>query len=190
MKITKIECQSCGANIRLDDDFKNVFFCPYCGSKYHYDDGTIRFEITENKNIRIHKRIQNDAEILKQKNKSKEWEYKELRIGLTVIGILVGLLVIMALVSVISGNIKESKEKMAGNISAGSSSNLVGKDYETVIAQLKAAGFNNIEEIDLEDYGIFVWNNGKVAEVSIGGKTSFGNSDYFSPDSVVVVSYH
>ena len=68
-----------------------------------------------------------------------------------------------------------------GKISAGSYIELIGKDYKSVEAHLKAAGFTNIELIDLNDSGIMFWNNGKVETITIGGNTK---------DIKIIISYH
>ena len=77
-----------------------------------------------------------------------------------------------------------------GKISAGSYIELIGKDYKSVEAHLKAAGFTNIELIELNDSGIMFWNNGKVETISIGGNTSFDTTSYFTKDIKIIISYH
>lgn len=58
-----------------------------------------------------------------------------------------------------------------GKISAGYYRDLIGDDYESVEAHFIAAGFKNIELIDLDDSGIAFWNEGKVESISVGGDT-------------------
>ena len=67
---------------------------------------------------------------------------------------------------------------------------MIGQSYETVVAHFEAAGFTDIELIDLNDSGIAFWNNGKVEMISVGGDTDFETIDWFSPDTKVVISYH
>ena len=67
---------------------------------------------------------------------------------------------------------------------------MVGEDYKTVEAHFESAGFTNIELIDLNDSGVTFWNNEKVESISVGGNTRFNSSDYFQPDTKVVISYH
>lgn len=74
-------------------------------------------------------------------------------------------------------HINERSAEKQGKISAGYSSDLVGEDYEVVEAHLRAAGFTNIELIDLDDAGILFWRDGKVAMISIGGVTDFDSTD-------------
>jgi hypothetical protein len=86
-------------------------------------------------------------------------------------------------------DIKAGNEN-SGNISAGYYRDLVGEDYKTVEAHFRAAGFTNIELIDLNDSGIAFWNEGKVETISVGGDTSFDSLDFFDPNTKVVISYH
>ena len=51
-------------------------------------------------------------------------------------------------------------------------------------------GFENIETIDLDDAGWFKNKKDTVKMVSIGGKTNFSSSDYFSKTDQVIISYH
>ena len=74
-------------------------------------------------------------------------------------------------------------------VCAGSYQDYIEKDYKGVVALFEAAGFTNIQAIDLHDAGIRFWDNGEVVSVSIGGDTYFERSDYFSPDVKVVISY-
>lgn len=79
-----------------------------------------------------------------------------------------------------------------GKISAGDSEEYLGEDYKAVEAHLKAAGFTNIEIVDLDKPGFAGWDDGKVESISINGDTDFndGNYDYFYPDDKVVISHY
>ena len=50
MKLTSMRCPSCGAEIQIPEG-KPFFFCTFCGTQIHVEDGTIRVEITKNVNI-------------------------------------------------------------------------------------------------------------------------------------------
>lgn len=86
--------------------------------------------------------------------------------------------------------IDEKIAKNEGKISAGCYRELVGEDYKTVKAHFKAAGFTNIDLIDLDDSGLMFWNDGKVETISVGGDMDFDSLDWFEPDVKVIISYH
>ena len=86
--------------------------------------------------------------------------------------------------------IEQNQAEREGKISAGYYEDWIDQDYQTVVAHLEAAGFTNIEVIDLDDYGLAFWNDGKVEMISVGGNTSFSSSDYFYPDTKVVITHH
>ena len=67
---------------------------------------------------------------------------------------------------------------------------MIGEDYKVVVAHFEAAGFTNIELIDLDVSGTAFWKSEKVEMISIGGNTDFETTDWFSPDTKVVISYH
>ena len=74
MKETVLKCPSCGSDITADIDSRSYVFCNYCGAKIHIDNK--EKEYTFNYNIHVdkntHKRITDDAEIIKARNKDKE----------------------------------------------------------------------------------------------------------------------
>ena len=108
-----------------------------------------------------------------------------------VVLIITFLISILTLVIIWGGlQINKIVAEKEGKISAGSYIELIGKDYKSVEAHLKAAGFTNIELIDLNDSGIMFWNNGKVETISIGGNTSFDTTSYFTKDIKIIISYH
>lgn len=176
-------CHACGASI-------NGRFCSYCGTQVPNNDKTI----TLNKNININKQVDinknykytDEAKVLKEKNKANE--YKALTICV------IALLLFISFLFIMLANLPESNndeiEQSLGKISAGYYNDLIGKDFRTVEAHFKSAGFTNIELIDLDDSGLAFWNDGKVVSISVGGKTSFNESDWFYPDTKVVISYH
>ena len=45
-----MKCPSCGADIQIPEG-KSLFFCTFCGTQIHVEDGTIHVEITKNVNI-------------------------------------------------------------------------------------------------------------------------------------------
>jgi hypothetical protein len=104
--------------------------------------------------------------------------------------ILACILFLIPICVLIGMEINKTVAEHQGKISAGYYGDLVGQDYQFVEAHFRSAGFTNIELIDLNDSGIAFWNDQKVAQISIGGVTNFDSSDYFDPDTPVVISYH
>jgi hypothetical protein len=71
------------------------------------------------------------------------------------------------------------------------SSNYIGSDYSTVIAELQAAGFSNVQTAVLDDL-IMGWltKDGEVESVKVGGKTTFRAGSRYTPNVPIVVTYH
>ena len=198
MKLQKLICPNCGGMLEMKvADNSDHIFCPYCGQQFFVDDGkktyTINQNININKNINkhinvdkmIHNRYTNDADVINAQNK-----WKEYKLSVFIPVIVVPLLIALMLLPILISNWSEKAAIKDGKICAGYYKDLLDKDYQTVEAHLEAAGFTNIELIDLEDSGLAFWTDGKVDTISIGGDTTFDSTDYFDPDTKVVISYH
>ena len=183
MKVKKFACPYCNAGIEADTSGREFVFCNYCGQKILLDDE--KREVTINKNINnnktIQKRYTDDAEVIKARN-----EEKENKRGWIFIIICLSILLGMPYIFEIDKKIAKNE----GKISAGCYRELVGEDYKTVKAHFKAAGFTNIDLIDLDDSGLMFWNDGKVETISVGGDMDFDSLDWFEPDVKVIISYH
>lgn len=188
MKIHKLNCPNCNGilDMKIDDNTYYIF-CPYCGQQFMVDDEKKEYTINKNINIskNIHKRYTDDAEVIKAINKDKEDKRIYLML-LVCFAILIGIAVIPSWIM----NMNEKRAVSEGKISAGFYRDLIGEDYKTVEAHFDAAGFTNIELIDLDDAGLAIWKNGKVETISVGGDTNFDSTDFFEPDTKVVISYH
>lgn len=184
MKLYKLSCPNCNGNLDMEvkDDTHSIF-CPYCGQNFHLDDDNKEYIININKNIK--KNYTNEAELLKAKIKEKEDKRSWIALG-----VIFAFLIIIISVPNLIFYFQEQIAINDGKICAGSYSDLVGEDYKTVEAHFESAGFTNIELIDLNDSGVTFWNNEKVESISVGGNTRFNSSDYFEPDTKVVISYH
>lgn len=187
MKLQKFDCPYCGGSVDVDMNGRNFVFCSYCGQKLLLDDDKIDIRITKNININkaYHKIFTDDAKVIREKNKDKQHKREWV---LIVVLFLVGLMVPLGML--VKFEIEEKIAKSEGKISAGYYDDLVGEDYKTVKAHFEAAGFTNIELIDLDDAGIMFWDEGKVKTISVGGDTDFDSTDWFEPDVKVVISYH
>ena len=64
------------------------------------------------------------------------------------------------------------------------------QNYRTVLEQLKALGFTDIELIDLNDGGLFNYREDLVKSVSIGGNSNFLPTDWFYTTDKVIISYY
>ena len=187
MKTKRLKCPYCDAAIEADISGRTSVFCSYCGQQVQLDDE--KQEFTYNKNINItktsHKRYTDDAEVIKETNRGKEDKRSWIAFSV-ILAIFFGMPLIWSCVDAI----KTSAAKNEGKVNAGYYENLLGEDYKTVEAHFKAAGFTNIELIDLDDSGIAFWSDGKVKNISVGGDTSFDSGDWFDPNTTVVISYH
>ena len=182
MKLITLKCPDCGATFDIKEDRK-ICFCSYCGGKMILDNEEQKLSISKNINITNHNI--NDADIIKAKNDEKENKRGWIALifcAIIAFGIPFGMLA--------KFEIQERIAHKEGKVSVGYYRDLKGKDYQTVVAHFEAAGFNNIQVIDLNDYGILTWQDGKVIEVSVAGNNSFEDTDYFSVDSKVVISHH
>lgn len=194
MRIKPIKCPSCGAPLDIKRG-ADTCECLSCGCMFAIDNG--KLEYTYNKNIYIRndtsytERYIEDAEVIRarteEKEKKRDWIF------------LVSFFLVMSLIATlcfvwahILGKNEEKKiedAKNSGMICAGYYEDYLEKDYKGVVAQFEAAGFTNIQTIDLHDAGIRFWDNGEVVSVSVDGDTQFSRSDYFSPDTKVVISH-
>ena len=181
-----VKCSACGANIEVEDG-REFCFCSYCGSKITLESKKKETVITKNININknVHKRYTNDAEVIKAKNADRE----DRRFWIGMLAMLVVSVSMLALPLLVP-KIIDSSARSEGKISAGNCEDLIGEDYTVVEAHFVAAGFTNIELIDLDDSGIAFWTEGEVKSISVGGDMDFDSYDYFYPDTKVVISYH
>ena len=187
MKAKKINCPYCDATIDSNIQGRSSVFCSYCGQLIYLDDE--KREFTYNKNININKTNHNiytdEADVIRAKTEAG----KDRRDLISFAAIMGALLLIAVLCFSVPALVKAGN-KNSGKISAGYYQDLVGEDYKTVEAHFQAAGFKNIELIDLDDSGIAFWNDGKVKTISVGGNTSFESLDFFDPETKVIISYH
>ena len=187
MKAKTLKCPSCGAAIDVDIQGRDSVFCSYCGQQIQLDNEKREFTYNKNVNVTktIHKRYTDDADVIRAKNEASNdsRDFKQLLIFFG-IGFLIPALILGGLF------LNKTISQAQGKISAGYYKDLIGEDYKTVEAHFKAAGFTNIELIDLDDSGVAFWNDGKVTTISVGGDTDFESIDWFAPDTKVVISYH
>ena len=184
MNLRVLKCPECKANLEIEDGL-HTCFCKYCGCQIILDEE--KQEYTINKNININKTVRHtdDAEIIRAENEARESSR-----GFKQFLIIWGLLIAFIIIGVVGFKIHGAMAQRDGKINAGYYKDLIGKDYETVEAHFEAAGFTDIQLIDLDDSGISFWTDGNVDTISIGGDTDFESTDWFYPDTKVVISYH
>ena len=144
MKLKKLTCPYCNGvlDIEVAEGTTSVF-CPYCGQKFFLDD-----ENTINKNINInktiHKRYTDDADVIRAKNEASKdsRDFKQLLI-------LMGIMFLFPVLIFSGLFLNKAINQGQGKISAGYYRDLIGKNYQTVEAHFEAAGFTNIELVDL-----------------------------------------
>lgn len=187
MKVKVLKCPECGANIEFEED-RNFCFCSYCGCKIVIDDENKK-NVTKNinitKNINKTNRYINETDVIRAKS-----EIDKDRQNFKQFLILWGILLLMPIGIFLGLFLNKTIAQHEGKISAGYYVDLVGENYEFVKAHFEAAGFTNVELIDLDDAGVTFWKDGKVATISVGGNTSFESTDWFYPDTKIIISYH
>ena len=189
MKMTKAQCPYCGSPIDSDLTDRNYIFCSYCGSKVFIDNDTkninIKKDIHINKCVNVSEHYVDDAVFLKAQNEEKENKR-------TWIFLMIALVCLLLFIfgNTVKNHMNEQDALETGKIAAGFYRDYLDKDCHAVEEHLKAAGFTNIKFVDLNDSGLRFWKNEKVESVSIAGNTTFDSYHYFSPDSIVIISYH
>ena len=185
MKMRALKCPECNANLEIEDNLE-FCFCKYCGCQIFVDDEKQEHTINKNININksIHERYTDDADVIRAKTEAGEGN-REFKQALIVWGIIIALFVAI----ILGFQIHKVTAQRAGKVKAGYYEDLIGKDYEIVKAHFEAAGFTNIQLIDLDNSGIAFWTNGRVVAISVGGDTEFESTDWFYPDTKVVISY-
>lgn len=186
MRTSAIKCPSCGSILNVDVNGREFVFCNYCGEQIHLDTGNRTININQNisKSIRIEKNIHtrhtDDAKIIKEKVKDRE---NKRGFILLLVAVLLPFAIVLCM------KIHGSVSKSQGKIQGGFYRDYLNQQYDVVEKQLQAAGFTNIEIIDLNDPGIFGTHRGKVQSVSIAGKSSFDSYNWFDPDDKVIISH-
>ena len=196
MKLKKLSCPSCGANINMEMGDNKTVFCPFCGNQFAVDNE----ESVQTKNLNIHARFTNDAEVMKEIKEDRENErrHKDSKRIYLFSGLmfLLAFAIFFGMFGMLSCDEQKRHENERQAIDAGmikigrSSSSFEGMKYQAAVSELELAGYTNISTIDLDDAGLFKNKKDTIERVAINGKTSFSSDDYFSPDAQIVISYH
>lgn len=64
------------------------------------------------------------------------------------------------------------------------------KSFNLLESELRSMGFTNIQCMNLHDLSMLKIKEGKVAYVSVKGKTIESSSEWFSPNEPIIIAYH
>lgn len=201
MKLIKLQCPNCNSPLEAESG-RGMMFCQYCGTKIMLDDGSRNININKNVNKTINQNInQRIDKTVRHIDEARLTEFKTKRnFTLLKYGGIALVVVIIVIVSAIQGffSDREKKKQAEEGIAKGyiavaeAEYSMEGDNYQTVLKQLEANGFINIETIDLDDADEkeFRKGDGDVESVSIAGNSSFQKGDYFDPNAKIIISYH
>jgi len=207
-------CTQCCAHLERDPESEN-FICGYCGTKFHFEKeansyniqsasvehvnsvniikkGTVESVLSfvenqqktkaeeERRRKEEQRRIEEEESKKKYAFLRKNWPW------FVMIGIPI-FCFIMAFALQASSK-SETADGIRVNIS---SDDLKGENYEDVIANLKSAGFTNIQTKVMQDL-ITGWltKDGEVEQVEIDGKKDFSSDSRYKSDVEIIVTYH
>lgn len=218
VKFTTVKCPECGASLQMEEG-RNKMFCSYCGAQViltneneyvyrHIDEAGIKQAETD-RMVELKK-----LEILEKKRE----EAAKIKVIKIIISIVLGAVAIIFITKGYGGN--EPGYAMPGLICAmillymwlgsignrdndidiedkiyipSGANNFKNKNYQTVEAEFRSAGFSNIQCVSLQNLTTGLLKKPNMVEsVSINGKDikDFNNRAKVSPNAVVVISYH
>lgn len=217
VKFTSVKCPECGAGLPIEEG-RQLMFCSYCGVKilmtneneYIYrtiDEAGIKKAEADHE-VRI-----KQMEIIAKKNFAKE-KFKRFKVIMTVIlgvvcllsiaigyssngslsALMVGMVSGIILFSMWINNIENGDDDInySDKIRVPSSiSNYENKNYASIEAMFKSAGFTNVRCVPLNDLITGLLKKpGIVESITINGHSITSGGKKFSPDASVVISYH
>lgn len=207
MKLVSIRCPNCHANINTEIGVRSTFFCPYCGSRVYVDDEVQRIEVNVNHTYRkidearIHEsqaqirksEVKRDIELkrLEFKEKQERREHQEYKTMWVILLTIVLLPLLFLGIMAVGEDIIEKQSIAEGKVQIGTNwEDFQGQNYKTVVNELKARGFTNIETHDLDDAGWMKSEENTIKSVSVNGKTQFNRNDYFNLTDKIIITYH
>lgn len=215
VKLVSVKCPQCGASLDIDEG-RNHVFCSYCGTKIlvdndneyiyrHIDEASIKQ--TEAETMLRLKEMELQEKEDERKRKSQRTAYI-IAAAVAIFGILLeaiadgfeGMLAIMiglniALFTFISNS--QKKKSKIGTISPNEirisekMEHYKEKDYNSIVGLFRAAGFENVYAVPLNDLNVFTAKkNGQVDDVTIDGSNELKEGDTFQKSAKVTVIYH
>ncbi len=217
VKFTSVKCPECGANLPIEEGRKKIF-CSYCGTQIimtnenehtyrHVDEAEVKRAETEQ--LISLKELELEEKENERSRKSRHTAFAVAG-GLAIIGALseiivpenllgMGAIVVamwIAIFAVISKD-DQKKKRVRRVISPNevqiteNMCSCVGKNFSSVVAQYRSAGFSNVQAVSLCDLNLFTAKkNGQVESVSINGNDDFDKGDIFQKRDSVVITYH
>ena len=190
-----ITCPNCKANININwSHGMTSCFCNYCGTQLYFDDGsyTANYNITyrETDDARIREADVNERIRMKE----MEFEHQEKKSSNRMLYFILTISLLCMFLPMIFSfyhmhkeeEINKDKIKMPNSYS-----HYTGENYEVVIEELKALGFENIETYPLGDLKIgLLKKENDVDKISINGNDEFRSNDYFEDNAVIKIYFH
>ena len=217
IRLISLKCPECGAALQIESDRKTAF-CSYCGAKVivHNENEHIFRNIdeaeikqTETDRILTMKELElEEKESVHRRTLTFIWIILTVLLfaaGIIMVTmdktkdsdgpgymvIMIGMLVGIYGMLFLSGSGEKRKRKRPGYLQIPDSLSNPGNLHYSAAAQaLQAAGFRNVQCINLGDLRLGLFKrNGSVESITVDGETpDFRN--YYSPGARVIVSYH
>lgn len=213
IKFVSIKCPECGATLDIEEGRKQIF-CSYCGTKVmidndneyiyrHIDEASIKK--TEAETMLRMKELEIEEKENERSRKGRKVAYI-IAVILFVIGLITMPFGFVGIYAILAGGLiaeftfignSNMKKKNRHVISANESritenmEEYSGKNYNSIVALYRTAGFTNVTAVPLCDLNIFTSKkNGQVEEVTINGESDFEEGDIFPKTVNVMITYH
>ena len=189
MKLTKLICSNCKA--QLDVDIDNLLaFCPYCGQKLLFDMDQMEYVLAEKEKT---KRAQERTKRIQMEYEYKEREEKrDSRQARNALFLFLAFIIVALMCLAVSNSLNIRKHTQNDEVKVSTSAvDFRNKNYIDVQKIIEKDGFLNIELLPNEDL-ILGWltKDGSVESISIDGRDDFSSGTWFSKDAIVRIVYH
>ena len=184
----RLKCGQCGATMEVDKD-EEILYCPSCGARELLRDDSfasgVKAWAKAYERTRETQRQMKLDEYENQKQMAaakREYDKKDLKLGLMILAIILG--VCLALAS-LSCTIIRINEKAGRLTPPQRSEELIGMDYNIVAAEFRDKGFTNVSTVTYDETD----GAKSVIRVTINGDGDFYTTDWFAPDAAVRITY-